>query len=476
MTAIGRLLMDFSRRRRPLRSLGASGQLGYGIPTPALEAGLARAPDMIGVDMGSIDIGPAYLGGGKMAPTRIGAKRDLRKVLRAARRLDIPLVVGSAGSAGARPHLDQTLEIIREIAHEDNLTFRMAVVASDVPRAEVKQAIVAGRVRPMDTMPRLTDADVDAATYIVGQLGLEAFRRALEADVDVVVLGRACDTGIFASIPAMLHFPPGISMHMAKIIECASLCCVPGGRDTILGVLDDEGFELESMAPGRAATPSSVAAHSLYEQADPYEIREPSGRAVLRHVTYRALDARRTRVEGAIFEPAERFTLKLEGATMIGHRALLLAGVADPRFIARHEEIFAAVSRVVRDLVCEDASEDYRLGFRLYGVDGVRTWAGPPVPMPREAFVLGECIAPIPQRAEEVIRTAKQYLLHHGYEGRLATAGNLAFPFTPPEVVIGEAYRFNVFHLMEIGDMSRLFPVEVEAVGGSPAWRRKPTP
>ena len=299
MTAIGRLLDDFSRRRRPLRSLGASGQLGYGIPTPAFEAGLARAPDMIGVDMGSIDIGPAYLGGGKMAPTRIGAKRDLRKVLRAARRLDIPLIVGSAGSAGARPHLDQTLDIIREIARDDGLAFRMAVVASDVPRAEIKQAIAAGRVRPMDTMPPLTEADVDAASHIVGQLGLEAFRRALEADVDVVVLGRACDTGIFASIPAMLGFPPGISMHMAKIIECASLCCVPGGRDTILGVLDDDGFELESMAPNRAATPSSVAAHSLYEQADPYDIREPSGRADLRNVTYRALDARRTRVEGA---------------------------------------------------------------------------------------------------------------------------------------------------------------------------------
>src|SRR6266571_1042338 len=390
MTAVGRMLDDFSRRRRPLRLLGASGQLGYGIPTPAFEAGLARAPDMIGVDMGSIDIGPAYLGGGKMAPTRVGAKRDLRKVLRAARRLDIPL--------------------------------------------------------------------------IVGQLGLEAFRRALEADVDVVVLGRACDTGIFASIPDMLDFPAGISMHMAKIIECASLCCVPGGRDTMLGVLDDDGFELESMAPQRAATPSSVAAHSLYEQADPYEIREPAGHADLRHVSYRALDARRTRVEGATFEPAERLTLKLEGASMIGYRALLIAGAADPRFIARHEEIFAAVACVVRDLVCEDAAEDYRLGFRLFGVNGVRAWAEPPAHMPRETFVMGECIAPTPERAEEVIRTTKQYLLHHGYEGRLATAGNLAFPFTPPEVMVGEAYRFNVFHLMDVDDMARLFPVEVETV------------
>ncbi|MDQ8728287.1 acyclic terpene utilization AtuA family protein [Bradyrhizobium sp. LHD-71] len=465
MTAIARLLDDFARRRRPLRSLGASGQLGYGIPTPAFEAGLGRAPDMIGVDMGSIDIGPNYLGSGKLAPTRGGAKRDLRKVLNAARRLDIPLIVGSAGSAGARPHLDQTLAIIREIAAEDGLRFRMGVVAADVSPGVVKQALRAGRVRPMDTMPPLTEADVDATSNLVGQLGLEAFRRALEADVDVVALGRACDTGIFASIPAMLGFPPGIAMHMAKIVECASLCCSPGGRDTILGILDDDGFELESMAPSRAATPASVAAHSLYEQADPFEIREPAGRVDLRDVTYRALDSRRTRVEGARFEPASGLTLKLEGASFLGHRALLLAGVADPRFIARYEEIFAAVTTVVRNLVCEDSPEDYRLGFRLYGVDGVRAWAGAPGQMPREAFVLGECLAPTPERAEEVIRTTKQYLLHHGYEGRLSTAGNLAFPFTPPEVMVGPAYRFNVFHLMEVDDMASLFPVEVETFG-----------
>src|SRR5262249_52045870 len=195
--------------------------------------------------------------------------------------------------------------------------------------------------------------------------------------------------------------------------------------------------------------------------ADPYEIREPSGRANLSQVTYRAIDERRTRVEGATFEPADQMSLKLEGASMIGYRALLMAGVADPHFIARHEEIFAAVSRIV----CEEKGEDYRLSFRLFGVDGVRAWAEPPAQMPREAFVMGECIAPTPERAEEVVRTTKQYLLHHGYEGRLSTAGNLAFPFTPPELVGGDAYRFNLFHLMEVDDMARLFPVEVEKIG-----------
>ena len=75
MSATGRLINEFKSlpKRRPFRLLGASGQLGYGIPTPAFNAGLARKPDLIGCDMGSIDIGPYYLGSGNMA-TAVTAK------------------------------------------------------------------------------------------------------------------------------------------------------------------------------------------------------------------------------------------------------------------------------------------------------------------------------------------------------------------------------------------------------------------
>jgi hypothetical protein len=45
-----------------------------------------------------------------------------------------------------------------------------------------------------------------------------------------------------------------------------------------------------------------------------------------------------------------------------------------------------------------------------------------------------------------------------------STVGNLAFPFTPPEAMIGEAYRFNAFHWMNADDMARMFPVEGEKV------------
>lgn len=465
MSASARVLDDVRRARRPMRFLGASGQLGYGIPTPAFEAGLARRPDMIGCDMGSIDIGPSYLGKGEMATAPAATRRDLRKALLGARRLDIPLVIGSAGSAGAAPHLEATLAIVRDIARAEGLSFRMGVLRADIPRTVLKDAVRTGKIVGLDGMPALNERDVDEAAHIVGQMGTGAFRRALAADIDVLIAGRACDTAIFAALPTILDFPTGPSVHMAKIIECASLCCLPGGRDSILATLDDNGFELESMAPQRKATPVSVAAHSLYEQGDPYAVHEPDGALDLSAAQYVAIDDRRTRVSGARWHEATDPMVKLEGAAFVGERAILLAGAADPRFIRGHRAILEGAAGIVRELVCEDQTEDYTLRFHVYGVDGVRMAVPADEPPPREVFVMGEVIAPTCERAAEVMRTTKQYLLHYGYAGRLSTAGNLAFPFTPPEVSTGPAYRFSVFHLMRVADPDALFPLEVERVG-----------
>jgi hypothetical protein len=464
MSASGRVIAEFRANRRPIKLLGASGQLGYGIPAKSFSAALERRPDLIGCDMGSIDIGPTYLGKGEMATSPEATRRDLRRVLHAARDLDVPLVIGSAGSAGAAPHLDATLGLLREIGRSDGRHFRMAVMRADIARPYLVNAIRSGRVTSFDGMPELTEDDVTAAAHIVGQMGMGPFRRALAADVDVIVAGRACDTAIFASLPAMLGFPVGLSMHMAKIIECGSLCCVPGGRDPILAILDDEGFVLESMNPDRRATPTSVAAHSLYEQSDPFTVREPDGALDLTRAHYQAVDERRTRVSGATWRDTTSPSIKLEGACKIGERAVLLCGSADPRFITQCKELLPKVADVVRDLVCEDQPVDYTLRFRVYGINGVRMVVPEHEPPPGEIFIMGECIAPTRERAAEVVRSCKQFLLHHGYPGRLSTAGNLAFPFTPPEVSLGPAYRFNVYHLLQVEDADALFPVEIEDV------------
>ncbi len=92
----------------PVRLMSASGQLGYGVLKPAFERGLTHEPHMIGADMGSVDPGPAYLGMGKIATDPEITRRDLTMLLEGARSLGVPLIIGTAGTAGAAPHLDQS--------------------------------------------------------------------------------------------------------------------------------------------------------------------------------------------------------------------------------------------------------------------------------------------------------------------------------------------------------------------------------
>src|SRR5690606_5469853 len=210
--------------------------------------------------------GPFYLGSGQLATADSITRRDLALVLNSALELGVPLLIGTAGTAGAAPHLERTLELVREIARRDGLSFRLAVVPADIPRDLVKGAVRAGRTRPLGPIAPLDEATIDRASHIVGQMGVDALRRALDAQPDVIITGRACDTAVFAAIPIRLGYPVAAAMHMAKIIECTSICCVPGGRDAMLATLEHDSFVLESMNPERAATPLSVAAHSLYEQ------------------------------------------------------------------------------------------------------------------------------------------------------------------------------------------------------------------
>ncbi len=128
-----------------------------------------------------------------------------------------------------------------------------------------------------------------------------------------------------------------------------------------------------------------------------------------------------------------------------GERAVLLAGSADPGFIGALEDILPRVERTVREIT----PGDYRFYFRRYGLDGVTNWPGPPREPPREIFVLTECIADSAEEALGALGVFKQYLLHHGFPGRMSTGGNLAFPLTPPELNAGTAFRFNAYHVME---------------------------
>ena len=115
------------------RMVSTSGLLGYGFPEASLKACLARDPHMIGVDGGSTDPGPYYLGSGKPLNSRMAMKRDIRLMLMGAVSHRIPLVIGSCGGAGGAPHLALTVDIVREIAREEGLHFKLAVIEAEQP-------------------------------------------------------------------------------------------------------------------------------------------------------------------------------------------------------------------------------------------------------------------------------------------------------------------------------------------------------
>jgi hypothetical protein len=461
LSAVAKLLASHQPGAERLRVLSASGQLGYGIAAQSFERGLERRPHFIGCDMGSIDPGPFYLGSGQMAAPQAMVRRDLELVLCAARALDVPLVIGSAGTAGALPHLQATLMLLREVAQAHRLSLRVATVASDLPPERLVEALHSGRLRALDEatpgagLP--DETQLRSCSHIVAQCGSHTLMQALRLLPDVVIAGRSCDTAIYAALPMMLGYDPGLALHMAKIIECTSLCCVPGGRDAMLAELGEQDFVLESMNPGLRATPSSVAAHALYEQADPWRVDEPEGTLELHQARYEAVDDRRTRVSGARFCLRASPTLKVEGAARVGARAVLLAGVADPGLIALLPQALTEVDARVHHLL----PGPWQMVPHLYGHGAVR-------PLPesqRSQHELGlvlEFLAPDMEQARTAAAVFKQNLLHFGYPGRLSTGGNLAFAFTPSECDAHDSYRFVLYHLLEGVDPDQVFVVDVQ--------------
>ena len=449
---------------KEMRILSPTAILGYGFPEESFERGMGRRPDVIGVDAGSTDPGPYYLGSGKPFVDRGAVKRDLGILVTAAKRAGIPLVIGTAGGSGARPHVRACLDIIAEVAAEHGLTLSAAVVHADVPRPRVRRALAAGKVAALPFVPELTPERLARTTRIVAQMGWEPLLEPLRRGVDLVVAGRCYDPALFAAPAVLAGLDPGPAVHLGKILECAAIAADPGsGRDCVLGTLRDGGFLVETLSPLRRFTIASVAAHTMYEKSHPYLLPGPGGVLDLSEVRFRQASDSSVEVTGSRFVPGTP-TVKLEGALVAGYRTFSLAGIRDRIMIRGLDEILAAVRGAVEATF---GSEAYQLRFRVYGRDGVM---GPLEPEPEvvghEVGLVIDAVAATQGLADTVCGFARSTLLHYGYPGRMATAGNLAFPFSPSDYEGGAVYEFSVYHVMEVDDPVSLFPAEYVTIGG----------
>jgi len=213
---------------------------------------------------------------------------------------------------------------------------------------------------------------------------------------------------------------------------------------------------LQTLNPIRKCTTLSVSAHTLYEKTNPYLLPGPGGTIDLHNTTFTQLDEDRVEVKGSRFIESDVYTIKLEGAKCVGYRTVSISGSRDPIFIKEVDNIIDAVNLRVKDNF-KDLS-NYHLNFKIYGKNGVMGDLEPVKEISsHELCIVIDAVAQSQEVANTICGFARSTMLHYGYNGRISTAGNLAFPYSPSDFKVGAVYNFSLYHLIEVNDPIGIF-------------------
>lgn len=435
-----------------IRFVAAGGALGAGIDEVALTEAMTGRPHFIACDAGTTDAGPYYLGSGQAAFARESVRADLRTMLTASTRANIPAIIGSAGTAGGDVHVDWTLDIIKELVEELGVSIRVAVIYSEQSKDFIAELLEEDRIVALDAAPKIDVETVRRSTRIVGMMGVEPIQRALSQGVDVVLAGRCSDSALFAAMPIQMGFPEGLSWHAGKVMECGTLAAERPGPGVLFGTITRDEVTVRGIGRDVRCTPSSIAAHSLYENGDPFLFVESSGVFDLTKSTYAAVDERTVRIRGTGFHPAETYTVKLEGATLAGYSSLTIGGIRDPFIIRQLDDWLERVEMRIHESVRELLNgvlerEEYKLAFHLYGKNGVMGSFEPPAEqLPIEIGLVVEVLAPTQEIANTIAKLCRQPLLHTSIPEWIGGVTTFACLHNPSHIERGPVYEFFLNH------------------------------
>lgn len=445
-----------------IRVLTPTCTLGYGFNSDAFARGMSMKPDVIAVDAGSTDPGPHYLGSGESLVGRFSIKRELTQLIIAARQAGIPIIVGSAGGAGTKRHVDDVVQIVREVVRENSLSLKLAWIYSDIPTDRVAAAIEKNEVKDFEAGYEMSVEDARQSVAMVAQMGHEPIIEALEQGADVIIAGRACDDSVIASFPIWKGADPGLAIHMGKILECGAFSAEPHGTDVMMGTVDAKGFTLEPGGLNRRASLTSVAAHTLYERENPFRQAGPGHELDLSECTFEQISDREVRVEGSRFIDVPEYWIKLEGVRCVGYRSISIAGVRCPTMIERIDELLADAKSQAEAYF---ASPALKINYLVYGKNGVMgALETVKQSASHELGLVIEAVDHDQESAHAVAHFLSGNLLHVSYSGQYNTAGNLAFPYSPSEIDVGPVYEFSAYHLMKTESPTQFFPVHLEQV------------
>ena len=435
--------------------LSATGMLGSGFKEETFFHALSMKPDVIGCDAGSSDPGPYYLGAGIPRTSKRAAKRDLRLMIKGGVENHIPVLLGSAGTSGGDPHVDWTMELVREIAQEEHLHFKVAEIKTEINNEQLADYIRRGRFHPLEGAPEFRSEDVNRLSRCVGVIGAEPFIKALDESAQVVIAGRSSDTSIYAALPIREGLGGGGAWHAAKILECGAACAEHRPYpDCMMAWVRRDSISIEPPNPVMACTPVSCVAHSLYENSNPFVMAEPGGSLDVTNAVYQAENSRRVRITGSVFRPASQHTIKLEAVELIGYRTAVIGGIHDPQILKQLDHFLHSCFE--KNLAKTESSlglkpDQYKLRYIVYG----QPEAGP-------VGVLWEVIGKTKDDAIAIINCVWHNILHVSIKEWSGHQSQYAFPFSPPAMEAGEAYRFALNHVLDVDDPLELCRIRYE--------------
>ena len=439
------------------------GSLGTGVRAAEVSAALERGMDVIATDAGSTDSGAAYLATGTSKNARRAVKADLLLLMAAQQKIKVPLIVGTAGQAGGDLNVDWTIDVVREIAHDQGYRPKIAVLYSEQSAATIKAKNAAGKVRPLPPLGPLRDETIDECRHIVALMGPEPYVAALEAGADIIIGGRSTDTAVLASFPLWKGAPIGPSWHAGKTGECGSQCTANTNLGSgVLLTIDKDGFEVEPLHPENRCTVHSVSAHMLYENSNPFRLIEPGGVLDVSAAKYEQVTDTKVRVTGSTWHP-QPYTMKLEGASGGQYQTIMIVGIADPLVLSNldlfHNKMHRALVSRVRRTIGEAAGK-FDISLRIYGWNAV---SGRPVPKdappPREVGVMCVITAETQDLATQMAKACNPYFFHMPLFDGLEMP-SYGFPFTPADIARGQVFEFKLNHVVEVDNPLELVRVK----------------
>jgi hypothetical protein len=143
--------------------------------------------------------------------------------------------------------------------------------------------------------------------------------------------------------------------------------------------------------------------------------------------------------------------------------------VRDPTILAVVDEWIEFIQGDIRqrcvELLGDGAYEQCQITTRVYGRDGTM---GSREPIKQfeghEAFFVVDVVAP-DKRIADTATSVIWYAFMHAKSPSWRGGATVAWPFSRSQFDLGDAYRFNVHHVVEVDDPLETVRIELEDVG-----------